>query len=576
MFLSNLKTRTKLFLFIAIAVGMVFFVGIVGGFQIQTSNRDREAFTNEYIYPVEDISKIKENYLKSNQYLLMKGLDEDTEFLKQIESDMLRARDENELLLNKLKVSIKDQEARILLNQFLAQREIYVELYTEAFELVKKGAQEKDLTAFNEFHRYKLSPHFDETFNTLSQLNIYMLQLGQKMQKENSIAANRAIYAMFGVILFVTMILVFVGLLIANNVLSVLRHVTDLTLDIAKSDISVRVDEDAKRRKDEFGDLAKALDTTLYEAARVVGKIRQTSKDLAQSSQQLYVSADKTVSVFSEIASNTDNILTTTKKTIESVQEAEKISEAVASDLHLVAITANSVAETAVQTADTSKEGYSSVKSAVRSINELEQGTEKVTAAVNILKEDADQIGAIIKMITELAEQTNLLALNAAIEAARSGEEGKGFAVVASAVRKLAEEASEATQEIAILIETNIKNIQKAVSLMDEQRELVRLGVDKVHASGESFGRIADLVETLTGQVQNISNSVSHMAADTRKSLNVIENVEKDAYDNLEKVAKVHSVIEEQVETTEQVAANSRLAAKTAQELKVLAETFKS
>src|SRR5437899_1846351 len=64
----------------------------------------------------------------------------------------------------------------------------------------------------------------------------------------------------------------------------------------------------------------------------------------------------------------------------------------------------------------------------------------------------SEQIGGIVATISAIAGQTNLLALNAAIEAARAGEQGRGFAVVAEEVRKLAEEAQAAAEEIGRLI----------------------------------------------------------------------------------------------------------------------------
>jgi methyl-accepting chemotaxis protein len=61
-----------------------------------------------------------------------------------------------------------------------------------------------------------------------------------------------------------------------------------------------------------------------------------------------------------------------------------------------------------------------------------------------------------VNLINSIAERTHILALNASMHAASAGEAGRGFAVVADEVQRLAENARQATEQIASLV----RNIQ--------------------------------------------------------------------------------------------------------------------
>lgn len=94
----------------------------------------------------------------------------------------------------------------------------------------------------------------------------------------------------------------------------------------------------------------------------------------------------------------------------------------------------------------------------------------RTIGVVEGLAEASRQIAGFSKVIKSIADQTNLLALNAAIEAARVGEAGRGFAVVAGEVKRLSQQATEATRSI----ESQLASIQRATDDTVASINLVR------------------------------------------------------------------------------------------------------
>jgi methyl-accepting chemotaxis protein len=148
------------------------------------------------------------------------------------------------------------------------------------------------------------------------------------------------------------------------------------------------------------------------------------------------------------------------------------------------------------------------------------------------LGRSADEITAVVDMITSIAQQTNLLALNATIEAARAGEHGAGFAVVAAEVKTLSQQTEKATRDITAKvqqIQADANDARTAIAAIVTTIGELRAGADdiarSVAAQQMATSRIADTVEHLAVGSQSVGDdidSVRNVASETGQVASVV------------------------------------------------------
>jgi methyl-accepting chemotaxis protein len=146
---------------------------------------------------------------------------------------------------------------------------------------------------------------------------------------------------------------------------------------------------------------------------------------------------------------------------------------------------------------------------AAKSSGEAAEGGAAVAETVEAMRQIAERIG----VIDEIAYQTNMLALNAAIEAARAGEHGKGFAVVAAEVRKLAERAQGAAQEIGAVASASLRTAERAGKLLGdlvpEIRDTAALMRDMAAAAAEQSNGVGQI----NGAMRQLNQATQHNAS---------------------------------------------------------------
>ncbi|WP_417783392.1 methyl-accepting chemotaxis protein [Terasakiella pusilla] len=190
------------------------------------------------------------------------------------------------------------------------------------------------------------------------------------------------------------------------------------------------------------------------------------------------------------------------------------------------------VAEAAIQTSESitlvaaaAEELAASVREITRQVSYASETSQTAMNNVNAIQDDikmlsaeANNIGEVIQLISDIAAKTNLLALNATVEAARAGEAGKGFAVVAAEVKNLADQTSKATDRIS----DQIGNIQDATEgVVSKSRDIYRT----IEEINEVSAAIAAAVEEQGAATNDISDKVGVVATQSSKVSDRISDI---------------------------------------------------
>ncbi|MDE6063030.1 MAG: methyl-accepting chemotaxis protein [Lachnospiraceae bacterium] len=316
----------------------------------------------------------------------------------------------------------------------------------------------------------------------------------------------------------------------------VVRPINMLAKNVLKlSEMDFTADETQEklnRRKDEAGQMSRAISGLREELVKVYAQIKEQSRSLYEAAETLSGETMETSEAVGqvdravgEIADGATSQAEETQKATENVILIGNMVEETGEQVSSLNSNADAMQRASVEALETLKElDYTNVQT--------REAIERISEQTNTTNESALKIREATTMITSIAEETNLLSLNASIEAARAGEQGRGFAVVASQIQKLAEQSNESAREIEEIIDSLIRDSEEAVETMDSVREIIARQSANVERTGMGFAEVKKGIDTSLESISAISNSISRMDEARVNVVDVVQNLTAIAEEN--------------------------------------------
>jgi methyl-accepting chemotaxis protein len=283
-----------------------------------------------------------------------------------------------------------------------------------------------------------------------------------------------------------------VHMLLKSIVLRPLERAVALLDQVAHGDLTAHIDEsgdnEIKRLLMAIGRMQQDLLSTVSRVRRGAEVINTGSQELAAGNMELSSRTETQASSLEETAASIEELTSTVRQNSENAQHARALVEDASS---------------------TAAQGGEVMHQVVTTMNDINESSRKIVDITGV--------------IDGIAFQTNILALNAAVEAARAGEQGRGFAVVASEVRNLAQRSAAAAKEIKLLIDRSVEKIQLGTDLVERAGTTMNTLVGNVHQVTQIVGEIANASREQSEGIDQVNQAITQMDQVTQQNAALVE-----------------------------------------------------
>ncbi|WP_286908413.1 methyl-accepting chemotaxis protein [Clostridium sp. UBA1652] len=356
----------------------------------------------------------------------------------------------------------------------------------------------------------------------------------------------------------VAIIGVLTALIIINLITRNLKKIDNHMTILSTGDLTKGVEENLKKKKDEVGDIANAINKTQQYISEIISLIKinsdsidMKSENLSNISSKFVYSTENIAHAIEEVASGSDTQAQELTDTVEIVNKFGR-------ELDKIVVQFEEINTRAVDIDEKAKKSNNSMEMVVQGLLELIVTFSEFKEKINLMDKNIKKVNEFTSVIKSISEQTNLLALNAAIEAAAAGDAGKGFGVVADEVRTLAEKSKIASNKIFEIASDLLKDTRNISSTSEKMNNEIVKQRETIDTSMTSFKEISSSIEEITPRINNVSRYVERLSSNKDDIVIKSENVASISQEISSLAQEISASMEEMKESSLDVSVTSK------------------
>lgn len=379
---------------------------------------------------------------------------------------------------------------------------------------------------------------------------------------------NETINSVLSVVLYMIIIVVVIalaGILIAGWVANSISKALGIEIrcveELATGNLNVLLNQKHMKRKDEVGDLNRAIGKLQSDLRNIIGGISDGTNRLIDASNILEQTSHQTFANMNHVMQSVDTI---TSGAVSQAEDTKNASENIAHMGNLIIETSseadalNKSADNMLLSSDQTSVTIDELKNINGEVGKVVDMIENLTSQTN---ESAKTIHEVAEFISDIAEQTSLLSLNASIEAAKAGDAGKGFAVVAGEIQSLSEQSNNASGNISQIVNALIESVEHVVEAMQQMQAVIDSQNQYIITTEKSVNGVMGEIHTSIQNIRSIENKTHELEQARKEIISMIEKLSDIAESNVtntQETGKVITEVSERFSEVEQSAVSLR------------------